>query len=468
MQEELKPKYGLFTAICLVVGIVIGTGVFFNGRDVLKEVNGNLVLSTLAWVIGGVVMLISISNFTNFSLKYGNSVNSMMDFARVTVNDRYGFIVGIFAKYIYFPGMTATISFVVGMYFAQALGLVSEGFPMTAPVFLFAFMFLTLLTLTSLFAPKLASIFQVSTTVIKLIPLILMAVGGLIIGLVNGTLNQNFDYISSSGGGNGLFAAVCATCFSYEGWICATNVGREIKNHKRNLPIALIVGCFIIIAIYVLYNLGISGAINTEDLLNFNSSSEAVTQAFTNLFNNFFGQALIWIVVISAFGTLNGIVIANSRSSYALAINDQGLFKRTMSSVTKKSNVPLASTILGYLLACLWLAYYYLSQTNGLVMDGTYLKGFPFDLSELPIITTYIFYIPMYIMFLIKNKDLNIFRRIILPTLGVLAAILMIIASIFRHQMTTIYYLIFFILVIGIALLIDYILKKKRNDLKVE
>ena len=467
MNNELKPKYGLITAICLVVGIVVGTGVFFNGRDVLNEVNGDLTLSTLAWAIGGIVMLISIANFTNFSLKYGN-INSMSDFAKVTVNNKFGFIVGVFAKYIYFPAMTATISFVVGMYFTQASGLISDNFPFSAPVFIFAFIFMSILTLTNLFAPKIASILQVSTTIIKLIPLILMGLGGLFIGLYNGTLNDNFNFINNSNNninnisGNGFFAAICATCFSFEGWICATNVGKEIKNKERNMPIALISGSIIVIAIYILYNLGISGAIDSETLLGFSSSSEAVSEAFNNLFGSLAGKILIWVVVISAIGTLNGIVMANSRSSYALAINNEGIFKREMLTVTKRSNVPLLSTLLGYFLASLWLIYYYFSQTNDLVVNNLYPKGFPFDLSELPIITTYILYIPMYISFLIKNKDLNIFRRILLPILGISAAIIMIIAAIFRHQLATLYYLIFFIIVIAIALLIDYLAKKRR------
>ena len=99
--EELKPKYSLLTAICLVVGIVVGTGVFFKASTVLSEVDGNLTLAILAWTIGGIIMLISGINFANISLTYGN-IHSMADFAKVTVGKRYFFIVVNLHQFIHF------------------------------------------------------------------------------------------------------------------------------------------------------------------------------------------------------------------------------------------------------------------------------------------------------------------------------------------------------------------------------
>lgn len=454
--ENLKPKYNLITAICLVVGIVIGTGVFFKASTVLMEVNGNLTLSIIAWIFGGVIMLITSYNFANISLCY-NNIHSMTDFAKYSVNDKFGYIIGVFAKYIYFPSMTSTVSFVVGMYFCEVCKLTSGNFPFNFYVFLFAFIFLTILVATNILAPKIASKIQISTTVIKMIPLILMGLIGLIIGLANNTLPANFNYIDSSLQGNGFLAAICVTSFSYEGWICATNIGGEIKNRNKNLPLALIIGTSIVMLIYIIYNLGLSGAISTDDLLNSVSASESVKQAFKNIFGNGLANILIIIVVISAIGTLNGLVIANSRCGYALAINKQGLFKKQMTSLTKKTNVPLLSSIVGYLLALMWLLYYYyFSQTNDLA-NGT---GFPFDSSELPIITNYLLYIPVLFCFMKKNSNLNVFKRFIMPSLGILASGFMVFAAIYRHKINTVYYLSFFIIVILIAILVKYIQTK--------
>ena len=62
--EKLKRKYGLPTAIAMVVGIVIGSGIFFKADDVLKLTNGKLSLSILAWAVGGLIMLISAYTFS--------------------------------------------------------------------------------------------------------------------------------------------------------------------------------------------------------------------------------------------------------------------------------------------------------------------------------------------------------------------------------------------------------------------
>ena len=454
--EKIKEKYGLLASISMVVGIVVGTGIFFKASEVLREVNGNFGLSILAWVIGGLIMLIMSYNFANIALKY-HGMNSMADFARATVGHKYGFIVGIFAKYIYFPAMTATVAFVVGMYFTEACGWKDQSFPFSMPVFLSAFIFLTLLVVTHILAPIISGKIQVSTTVIKMIPLLLMGIVGIIMGLANHTLIDNVHTDLNITGGKGFFAAICVTSFANEGWICATNLGAEMKNGKRNLPIALITGTIIVIIIYLLYSIGLFGANTSENLMG--NPSEAVRGAFANLFGNGVASLLIVVVLISAIGTLNGLSLANSRSSYALARNNDGLFQEEMCKLTKKSNSPLLSSAVGYVLACLWLIYYYVSQTNS--MAGS--VGFPFDSSELPIISAYLLYIPILVMFMVKAKDLNFFKRYIATSLGVIAALFMIAASIYRHGINTLYYLIFFIILIGVASLIEYFRLKKKK-----
>ena len=70
MDNKLQKKYGLFMAICMVVGIAIGSGVFFKAQDMLKYTNGNVWLGILAWLLGGIVMIICASVFANFATKY--------------------------------------------------------------------------------------------------------------------------------------------------------------------------------------------------------------------------------------------------------------------------------------------------------------------------------------------------------------------------------------------------------------
>ena len=70
MSTELKKKYGLLTAVCMVVGIVVGSGVFFKAEAVLKYTGGNLKLGILAWIIGGFIMIICAYTFSILATKY--------------------------------------------------------------------------------------------------------------------------------------------------------------------------------------------------------------------------------------------------------------------------------------------------------------------------------------------------------------------------------------------------------------
>ena len=75
METKLEKRYGLFTAVCMVVGIVIGSGVFFKAQDILNYTDGNMPLGILAWLIGGAVMLICALSFSNqHRASYGEQV----------------------------------------------------------------------------------------------------------------------------------------------------------------------------------------------------------------------------------------------------------------------------------------------------------------------------------------------------------------------------------------------------------
>ena len=105
-------------------------------------------------------------------------------------------------------------------------------------------------------SPRLAGKFQVATTFIKLIPLALMAVVGIIYGITSGQLTENFTHTVQLTGAmanpvnvNPLFGAVVATAFAYEGWIIATSINSELKDAKKNLPKALTLGAIIVMSI---------------------------------------------------------------------------------------------------------------------------------------------------------------------------------------------------------------------------
>lgn len=437
MANELKKKYGLFTAIAMVVGIVIGSGVFFKAEAVLKATGGNMPLGIAAWAIVGLIMIICAYTFATMATKY-EKVNGVVDYAEVIVGQKYGYYVGWFMATIYTPTITSVLAWVSARYTCVLLGWdITGGSCMTIA----GFYLVASYALNSL-SPIIAGKFQVATTIIKLIPLLIMAVVGTIVGLNNGMTVSNFTHVadptvSISGG---LFASVVAVAFAYEGWIIATSINAELKDSKKNLPRALILGSLIVVTVYITYYIGLAGAVTTEQLM---ASGEAGAKlAFQNIFGSVGGSLLFVFVIISCLGTLNGLMLGCTRNMYALAVRNTGPLPKTFSQVDNVTNMPTNSSIFGLLLCSFWLLYFY-----GANLTAPWFGPFCFDTSELPIITLYGAYIPIFLNLMKREKSFSTLNRFVMPTLSILGCLFMVIAAIFAHGMAVFYYLIIFVLI---------------------
>lgn len=420
----MEKRYGLPTAICMVVGTVIGSGVFYKAQTVLEKTGGSMILGVLAWIITGLLMIICSAMFAVMATKY-EKVSGVVDYAEATCGKRYGYAMAWFLVNIYYPAMTGVLAWVSARYFGEILGWGAAG----PQVMTLSGLFLIGAYTLNAFSPKLAGKFQVSATVVKLIPICLMVVVGVIYGSVKGTLPDNFaTVVATPEGGNmgGLFAGIVAAVFAYEGWIVATSINAELKNPKKNLPIALVVGAFIVAAAYVLYFIGVAGGAKTAELM-----ENGAPTAFSNIFGALGGKLLQVCIVISCLGTLNGLLMATTRGMYAIAARNEGPNPQLFSQVDPVTNMVSNSAIWGLLVSCLWMVFFY-----GANLTEGWFGLFNFDSSELPIITIYGMYIPMLIMWMKKEKDMGVFKRFILPVLSIAACLFMIFAAVYAHGIT--------------------------------
>ena len=425
MDNKLEKRYGLLTAICMVVGIVIGSGVFFKAQSVLNHTNGNVPLGIIAWIVGGAVMIICALNFANLGTRY-EKVNGLVDYAEATMGSRYAYLTGWFATVLYYPAMTSVLAWVSARYTLELFGSseITGGLCLALAGF-----YLCMSFAINALAPKIAGKFQVSTTFLKLIPLVLMAVVGLIAGLSNGTTIEEFTApITANADGMGvggmLFVAAVSTAFAYEGWIIATTINSELKDARRNLPIALVVGCTIIILVYIVYYIGLAGAAPVEALM-----ERGANVAFLSVFGNVGGTFLYVFVVISCLGTLNGLMLANERGMYSLAVRNEGPGPEVMAEVSATVNMPVNSAIIALVINSFWVFYFYGANLCEAPLFGV----FSFDSSELPIITIYALYIPMFIKVIIMHGKEGFFKNVLLPVLGIASAVFMVVAAIYAH-----------------------------------
>lgn len=451
MESKLKEKYGLPVAIAMVVGIVIGSGVFFKAEKVLNVTGGDQKLGILAWLIGGAIMVVCAYVFATMATRY-SYVNGLVDYAEVTLGSKYAYFMGWFMTMIYYPTLTSVLAWVSARYACVLFGWDITG---GACLAIAAFFLCTSYAVNAL-SPVLAGKFQVTATVIKVIPLILMGIVGLVVGLSNGLTVQNFTTVVNpiNDVGSALFTAVVGTAFAYEGWIIATSINAELKNAKKNLPLALLIGTIAVVIIYILYYVGLAGGVSNDVMMQGGENGAKI--AFETVFTKAGGTVLFVLVVISCLGTLNGLMLGCTRGMYSIAVRNQGPKPEMFKQVDSATNMPTNSSIFGLFLCGFWLLYFYGANLVGTPWFGR----FSFDTSELPIVTIYLSYIPMFIAMMIKEKDLNVFKRVIMPILAICGSAFMVYAAIFAQKWTVFYYFIIFAVIMIIG---AFFMKKKET-----
>ncbi len=451
LMNELKKKYGLLTAIAMVVGIVIGSGVFFKAETIHKTTGGDMKLGIMAWIIGGIIMLACAITFSIMAGKY-EKVNGIVDYAEATVGSKYAYYIGWFMTTVLYPTLTSALAWLSARYTMVLFGSkeITGGTCMTLACF-----YLIASYAVNALSPVVAGKVQVSATVIKLIPLLLMAIVGTIAGTSNGLIVQNFssavEPIANSG--QALFTAVVASAFAYEGWIVATSINAELKNAKRNLPIALTVGSLIIISVYVFYYIGLAGAVETKTLMEL--GPVGVQMAFNGIFGKTIGAALMAFIVVSCLGTLNGLMLGCTRGMYSIAVRRRGPAPHIFAQVDKVTNMPTSSSVVGLLICSMWLFYFYGAN----LLETPIFGVFCFDSSELPIVTLYALYIPIFVKFIFAAKGENPFRHIVMPLIACLSSAFMVFAACYAHGKAVIYYLIVF----AVIMFIGAMFSKEKN-----
>lgn len=432
----MEKRYTLPVAIALVVGTVIGSGVFFKAEAVLVKTGGNMGIGILAFLIMGVVMIISACTFGLVAQSHAD-VEGLVGYARASCGRTYGYYVGWFMAVIYYPSLVSVLSWLPARYFGVLLGW--EDAVIGGRTMMLAGFFMIVTYTMNALAPRLAGKFAVGTTTIKLIPLLLMAVVGTIVGLRSGMTQANFSHVVTQiPFSQALFGAVVSLAFAFEGWICATSIGPELENSKKNMPRALLIGTVIVAVVYVIYYAGLAGAVDSAVLME--SGETGAKLAFQKIFGQVGGTAVFVFVVISCWGTCNGLTMAVTRGMYDLA-NESGSPRLAMfKTVDPASGMAVNSAVFGLLSSVLWLVYFYF---------GTILNSFGplmFDSSELPIITLYALYIPIYIA-LMKRRDLSLFRRRVMPLLAIACSCFMVFAAIYSHRWNVAWYLGLFVII---------------------
>lgn len=372
---ELKRSMGIWSGLSLVVGTVIGSGIFFKQAGVLQTA-GSSTLGLLAWLAGGIITLAAGLTIAEIGARLPKT-GGLYSYIESLYGPVAGFLTGWMQVVIYAPAVIASIAGYAAFLTANFLG-VSAKYATWISVLYVAF-----IAAVNLFENRVAAGFQVLTTSIKLIPIAILIIYGLFFGKVD-ALGQTVTHTVTHGGGFGM--AILATLFAYDGWILLANIAGELKNPRRDLPRSLVGGVSIIVVAYVGVSFGVYHALPSDKIVALQNN--ATFAVMRSAFGDLGGRALSIAIIISMLGTLNGKMMSFPRMAYAMSLD--GLFPKYLSKLTRKTQEPTNAilTVAGMTIA---LAIVY---TNG--VDR---------LSDIAIFTIWIFYTAAFIgVFILRRK----------------------------------------------------------------
>ncbi len=355
---SLRRVLGLFTAILLVAGNIIGTGVFKKivpmAATGLSE--GQILV---AWLTAGLVTLLGA--FTMAGLAKMTTVSGgLYEYMRLSFGRFAGFILGWAGFSISLSGSIAAIAFI----FAQSVNsmvtlpdplhhwaMVSIGnfiFPLTSSgVKLVAVITIVILTWYNYRGIKKGAGLNNIVTGLKILGIILLIVAGLIAsgsGRDTTEVQIRAYHIGTAGFFSAFFAAALSAFWAYDGFTNVTYVTGEIKNPRRNLPIAIITGVCMVIVLYMLINYAYMRGASVGQLGSLGENQIAASFIAGKLMGKTGNLLISLLIMLSSFGTLNVIIIFYARLYYRMA--QENMFFRGAAKVHPVFRTPYISLIL--------------------------------------------------------------------------------------------------------------------------
>lgn len=408
-----KNEYGLFTAITMIVGIVIGSGIFFKSDNILVATGGSIALGVLVFCIAAIAIIFGSLTISQLASRSSQS-GGVIAYAEENYNKSLACAFGWFQTFLYFPTLIAVVSWVAGIYICMLFGV--EG---TLEIqILIGLAIMAFLFIINTLSAKLGGLFQNASTIIKLVPLVLIAIAGLIFGDVS---NISLSHVTSMKS-VGWISAIAPIAFSFDGWVVATSIGHEIKDSKRNLPKALIIAPIFILAMYVLYFVGISIYIGPETIMALGDAH--VDLAANSLLGTWGAKIVLVFVIISIMGTINGLTLGMIRLPHSLAKRNMFPNSEVVSKVNEKVLMPVNSALVAFLVSLVWFVVHYITTKFGILPNS--------DISEISITMSYTLYIILYVkVFQLgrKGEIKGIWNSKINPILAIIGSLIILFGS---------------------------------------
>jgi APA family basic amino acid/polyamine antiporter len=367
---ELKRDLGAWGAASIVVGTVIGSGIFLVPSTMIQAV-GSPKMVFLVWVAGGLLSVFGALTYAELAAALPEAGGEYV-FLREAYGPFWGFLYGWTQMWVAKSGSIATLATAFFYYLANfrpdlervfytiPLPLGARGGPLEVRYGQFlAMAVILLLAGVNYFGVKFGGWVQIAVTVTKLGLILTIVVIGL--GSGQGSAAHYQSGIAVPGGAGGFFVALVAALWAYDGWNNVSMVSSEIRNPQRSLPLALILGTLTVLAVYLLTNAAYFFVLPATQVA---ASNRVAADMMRQILGNRGADAVSIAAMVSIFAALNGSLLSGARVPYAMARD--GLFFRSVSRVNPRYHTPGVSI----LALSLWSAL--------LVLSGRYEQLFTY------------------------------------------------------------------------------------------
>lgn len=334
----MKKSINLVQGLSIVVGMIIGSGIFLKPAIVLKDA-GNPIIALAAWILGGIITLASALTIAEIASNIPRA-GGLYTYLEELYGERWGFLLGWVQTVISYPASVAAQAIAFSIYASYFI-------PMTDwQQRLLGIGVLALLLLLNILSTRCGAVIQVIATVGKLIPIAAILIVGLINGVSDGALGVRSGLIGNTG------TAILGTLWAYDGWISVTNMAGEMKNPKKNMPRAIIIGMILVIAVYALFNVVIFNTLSADVLADTEKVGIDVSVA---LFGEKGATFLTAGIMVSVFGALNGYLMTAARVPHAMAERRMLPASSVLGKINKRFDTPANSLILQAVLAVIYI-----------------------------------------------------------------------------------------------------------------
>jgi basic amino acid/polyamine antiporter, APA family len=348
---KLKRSLGALDATALVVGTVIGTGVFTKAAIMTYQL-GSSGWVLLAWLIAGVFSLIGALTYAEIGALFPRAGGEYVYLKEAYSNPLLAFLFGWMRFWIASPGSIAAYAVGAATFISLYISddLASSTSNVRTLIALGMIAFFTLLNCLSVqFGGKIQTILTALKSTV-----ILGLAAALFLMSNPSTPNPLFSFLTASGEAPSFTLsqfgmAVLAALWAYDGWNNLPMCAGEVNNPGRNIPRALIFGTLAVMAIYLFINASYFYALPTEEVAksfsSYNPNAQPVsTKAAASFLGDFGTRVLSLIMMISALGAMNGSILTGARVPYALAAD--GLFPKLFSKLGTSSATPVFSVLI--------------------------------------------------------------------------------------------------------------------------